>query len=461
MLYSSTRGNDQSVNFVDVLLKGLANDGGLFVPDNFPRFSEEEILEMQSLKYFELVYTVTKEFVEPEIPNIDYLEICKKSYQYFSSSEIISTTKISENEFLLNLYNGPTFAFKDFALQLLGNIYSYILQKTKSNLTILGATSGDTGSAAIYGCSNSDLIKMFILFPLGKVSEIQRRQMTTFEKSNVFNIAVKGDFDQCQSLVKEMFNLNSKKKKYNLAAVNSINWVRILGQIVYYFWSYLNCASKGEKLNFSVPTGNFGNVYAGFIAKKMGLPINKLIVASNFNDVLTRFFETGIMEKKSTLKTLSPSMDIQISSNFERLLYDFYKNDSKTINQFYISLNKSGKFKLKKALLEKILKEFKGGRLSDSETMETIQEIYANKKIIIDPHTAVGLSVGRKIRKKEEKTVYISTAHPGKFLDTINNSLKINFDLPETLKKMLKKDEKFEIIENDIIELSNFIDNRI
>ena len=250
----------------------------------------------------------------------------QKTYEKAFGSKIISIHKLNEKEFISNLYHGPTFAFKDFALQLLGNIYDYILKK-KKKLTIIGATSGDTGSAAIYGCSQSKHIKMFILFPKGKVSEIQRKQMTTFDNPNVFNIAVNGNFDDCQKLVKDLFNINNKQKKINLAAVNSINWVRIMGQIVYYFWSYLRVGNGFDPINFVVPTGNFGNAYAGFISKKMGLPVGKIVIGSNKNDILTRFFLSGKMIVKKTKRSLSPSMDIQVSSNFERLLFDYFQKE--------------------------------------------------------------------------------------------------------------------------------------
>ena len=325
MKYLSTRGSEKNVSFRNVLLNGLASDGGLYVPEKIPSFSKQQILKFKTLTYYELAYEVTKSFVLPDISNKRYFEICKKTYDNFSDKEVLSIDNLNSNEYLLNLFHGPTLAFKDFALQLLGNIYDYFLKKENINLTIIGATSGDTGSAAISGCLKSDLIKMFIFFPYKKVSEIQRRQMTTVLNPKLFKIAVKGDFDDCQNLVKSLFENNKKRKSQKFAAVNSINWVRIMGQIVYYFWSFLNCSNKFELVNFIVPTGNFGNVYAGFISKKMGLPINKLVVASNSNDVLTRFFETGKMEMHQTIKTLSPSMDIQISSNFERLLFFYLK----------------------------------------------------------------------------------------------------------------------------------------
>ena len=457
MLYSSTRGNEKSVNFEDVLLKGLADDGGLYVPDKIPFLNFDKIKELRDLEYYQLVHKITKYFVQPIISSSDYLKICKKTYENFSKEKLISITDLERNEFLLNLYHGPTFAFKDFALQLLGNIYDYILKKKKINLTVIGATSGDTGSAAISGCCKSEYVNIFILFPNKKVSDIQRKQMTTINKKNVFNIAVKGNFDDCQNIVKSLFNRNKKKSEINLAAVNSINWVRIMGQIVYYFWSYLKCAKKSEQINFCVPTGNFGNVYAGYIAKKMGLPIKKLFVASNSNDVLTRFFATGVMQKFQTIKTISPSMDIQISSNFERLLYDYIKDEKKNVSNFFRELSINGKFNISKKLLKKILMFFSGGKLSDKMTKNMIKNLYENYGIIVDPHTAVGIGVGRALSKKQEKTIYLATAHYGKFINTINESLNRKNQLPLALKKLNDKKEKFNVFENDIQKIEQFI----
>ena len=457
MYYSSTRGLEKNNSFEDVLLNGLAKDGGLYVPNRLKKFKKNEIEDFKSLDYYELAYKVTFDFVKEEISDIDYLRICKKTYDNFSHDSIISHTQLDKNEAILNLFNGPTLAFKDFALQLLGNIYEFFLEKRNSKLTIIGATSGDTGSAAINGCSQSDRVKMFILFPHNKVSEIQRKQMTTIKKENVFNIAIKGNFDDCQNIVKSLFERNNIERKYNLAAVNSINWVRIMGQIVYYFWSYINFAVNGEKINFAVPTGNFGNVYAGYLAKQMGLPINKLVIASNSNDVLTRFFETGIMKKRTTVKTLSPSMDIQVSSNFERLLFDFMGKKGPKIKEFYEKLRHDGNFSINKKKLAKISNFFVAGRLSDRKTQETIQKIYNEFGVIVDPHTAVGICLGRELLKKNEKNVYLATAHYGKFLDTIKSSLKKDIRAPKNLDKIKKEKEEFKIMENNLDIIDQFI----
>ncbi len=461
MYYSSTRGGDNNQKFVDVLLNGLANDGGLYVPDKIPKIRKNKFEEYSKMTYGELAYEVTKDFVDSEdIPLKSYKEICLKTYAGFSEKKIISIENLKQNEFILNLFNGPTFAFKDFALQLLGNLYDFILSKKKRQLTILGATSGDTGSAAIYGCSKSDYVKMFILFPEGKVSEIQRKQMTTFKKENVLNIAVKGDFDDCQKLVKRFFLLNNKKKQYNLAAINSINWVRIMGQLVYYFWSFLKVSNDLRPLTFVVPTGNFGNVFAGFVAKKMGLPVKRFVVASNKNDILTRFFNSGEMKVIKTKESLSPSMDIQISSNFERLL-DFVLNDKSLIKSLFCNLDKKGSFSINKLSLKKILEDFYSGKLSDKETINTIKDIYCDFKLVIDPHTAVGLAVGRKVLNDTEKRIYLSTAHYGKFINTVKRAISEKIYFPLELQKVLNKTEEYRIINNDIIELEELIGKEI
>ncbi len=460
MNYSSTRGKDNNLSFINIMLNGLARDGGLYIPDKINKFSRNQLSSFKDLEYFELAYELTRSFVvSDEISDDSYKSICKKTYDNSFGNKIISIDKINDNEYVLNLFKGPTFAFKDYALQLLGNLYEFVLKKKKIKLTVIGATSGDTGSAAIYGCSKSKNIKMFILFPKGKVSEVQRKQMTTFEKDNVINIEVDGNFDDCQKLVKDFFKLNIKKQKYNLAAVNSINWVRILGQIVYYFWSFLRVEKKFKPISFVVPTGNFGNAYAGFISKLMGLPINKIIIASNKNDILTRFFSSGDMEKKIVNKSFSPSMDIQVSSNFERLLY-YFTNDTNEVNRFFNDLDNRDFFKVKKELLAIMLNTFDAGKLSDEDTLLAIRSIFKNHNIIVDPHTAVGYSVGKRILKDSEKRIYLSTAHHGKFLDTVRKAIKSNINYPEKLSKIMKKKEKFEMIGNSLVELEKLVDSK-
>ena len=459
MYYSSTRGNDQDIGFIQAMLNGLAKDGGLFVPKNIKKLTHSQLVEISKLNYEKLAFEITKLFIGiNDIDQNDYKQICKKTYSENFGREIISLNKLEENEFILNLYHGPTFAFKDFALQLLGNLYDHVLKKRKINLTILGATSGDTGSAAISGCQKAKNAKIFILFPYKKVSEIQRKQMTTNTNKNVFNIAVKGNFDDCQKLVKDFFGLNSKTQKYNLAAINSINWVRIMGQIVYYFWSYFRVEKNFNKINYVVPTGNFGNVYAGFVSKCMGLPIKKLIVSSNKNDILTRFFSSGEMKKEKVSQSLSPSMDIQVSSNFERLIFH-YTQDSFYTNELFKKLDQQGKFMIDKYIYSKMLIDFNGGSISDTETKKTINNIFKKYNIIVDPHTAVGYAVGKKLLKDSEKRVYLATAHHAKFIETVRDSIKKDINYPKQLESILNQKEKFLLIDNDLKELENIVSN--
>jgi len=459
MLYLSTRGGEKNVSFSSAVINGLANDGGLYVPESFPSFSEKDIKDLSHLDYPNLAYEVTKNFISSEdIPADKYKEICLRTYDNQFSKKIIDISKLNDNEYILNLFHGPTLAFKDYALQLLGNIYEYILEKEKISLTIIGATSGDTGSAAIHGCSKSKKVNMFILFPHGKVSEIQRKQMTTFNSKNVYTIAVKGNFDDCQKLVKDFFKSN-QRKKLKLAAINSINWVRIMGQIVYYFWSYFRVSQANEHINFVVPTGNFGNVYAGYVCKRMGLPIDKLIICSNKNDILTRFFESGKMLTKEAIKTLSPSMDIQVSSNFERLLYNFYKKPLEIRNLFR-NLEEKGVFEVDTNVLNSLKNYFKYGRLNDEDTLNAIKTIHNKFNLIIDPHTAVGYAVGKKILADNMKRIYLATAHYSKFIDSVKKVVKEKTNLPKSIEGILKKKEDFYLLNNELDDFIEFVKER-
>jgi len=456
MLYSSTRGGDRDRSFTDVLLNGLASDGGLYVPNKFPCYNQKQLKALSKLNYSDLAFELTKSFLSEDIPEEDYRKICEDTYRNSFGKEIISITKLNDSEYISNLFHGPTFAFKDFALQLLGKHLSVCFKKKNMKLVIIGATSGDTGSAAINGCSKSNNIKMYILFPKGKVSEVQRKQMTTFDKENVSNVAVEGNFDDCQKLVKDFFKMNNENKKINLAAVNSINWVRIMGQIVYYFWSYFKVCKNFSPISFVVPTGNFGNAYAGYISKKMGLPIEKIVISSNKNDILTRFFYSGKMSVRKTEKSLSPSMDIQVSSNFERLLYDFY-GDGEIIKKVFIELESRGEFEISQEKLKEINSNFKSGKLNDEDTIKTIKFFKKKYDIILDPHTAVGCSVGSDKLSKSNKRIYLATAHYAKFMTTIKRSIDVDVDYPKKLKDLFDKDEKFLSIDNNIQELKDLI----
>ncbi|MFT5704037.1 MAG: threonine synthase, partial [Rickettsiales bacterium] len=365
MRYISTRQQGNSLGFEEILLQGLAPDGGLYVPEFLPQFSLAEIKEMAKLNYQDLTYKIIHPFIGGEIPDAELKNIIEKSYKTFSHKAIAPLKQVSSNEYLLELFHGPTLAFKDFALQMLGNILDYFLTRSGKKVVIVGATSGDTGSAAIMGCKACDNAEIFILHPYKRVSDVQRKQMTTVIEKNVHNIAVKGNFDDCQAFVKKMFMLQSSGEDFlkgkKIVAVNSINWARIMSQIVYYFYAGIRLgASENQPVSFSVPTGNFGDIYAGYLAKKMGLPIKKLIVATNSNDILARFINDNDYSRKELLETLSPSMNIQVSSNFERLLFDAYKNEGqpKELAKLMKAFENDGKLKAEPQVLKNIKKDF-------------------------------------------------------------------------------------------------------
>tara|TARA_B110000259_G_scaffold182219_1_gene225473 strand:+ start:12722 stop:14128 length:1407 start_codon:yes stop_codon:yes gene_type:complete len=468
MKYISTRGRAANLNFEDVVLQGLAEDGGLYIPEDLPKFSKEEISEMKKLNYQDLTFKIVKPFVAGEISDSDLTKIIKKSYLKFSNKAIAPIKQLSHNQFLLELFHGPTLAFKDFALQFLGNIFDFILEKRKERVVIVGATSGDTGSAAIMGCKDCDNVDIFILHPYKKVSEVQRRQMTSVISDNVHNISLKGNFDDCQEYVKEMFSDQSFLGGARMAAVNSINWVRIMAQIVYYFYSAVRLdVSKKNPISFSVPTGNFGDIYAGYLAKRMGLPINKLIVATNKNDILTRFFQGNDYSRKELIETLSPSMNIQVSSNFERMLFDYHKKFDKENEVFnkMSEFKKTGKLKVSDEIFSDIRNDFISYSIDDKETCKIINRTYQENEEILDPHTATGIGAADLYQKSRdyqgEYVVILATAHPSKFPDAIVKSEVPEAKLPLFLSDLMNKEEKMSIIEKDLDMVKNFISNKI
>ncbi len=465
MKYISTRQNSPDLNFEEVVLQGLAVDGGLYVPEFFPRFSDAEIEDMAKLNYHDLVLKVISPFIGDEIPTQDLKEIIKKSYQGFSHAAIAPTKQLSHNEYILELFHGPTLAFKDFALQMLGNIFDYFLIKRKEKVTVIGATSGDTGSAAIMGCKDCKNIDIFILHPHNRVSDVQRKQMTSVIAKNVTNIAVKGNFDDCQAMVKSMFSDQGFLKGRKMVAVNSINWARIMVQIVYYFY----CGSrigvnKKNPVTFSVPTGNFGDIYAGYIAKKMGLPINKLIAATNKNDILTRFIKNNDYSTKELIETLSPSMNIQVSSNFERLLFDAHRSLSKkntAVAELMSNFESTKSLKVEEDISKYISNTFDSYSINDKETCQLIKSLHLETSKIIDPHSAIGVGAGRLYMNSEdykgEAIITLATAHPAKFSEAIKKSLNFEADLPDFLSNLMEKKEEMEILPNDLSKIKNFI----
>ncbi len=472
MKFISTRLSAPSLNFEETVLQGLASDGGLYVPEFLPNFDEKKLSQMRQMSYEELFFEITKHFVDGEIPTDKYKEIIKKSYKNFSHKAIAPLKQIDENEFLLELFHGPTLAFKDFALQFLGNLLDYFLTKRDQKIVIVGATSGDTGSAAIQGCMHSKNAQIFILHPHNRVSEVQRRQMTTVLSDNVFNLAVKGNFDDCQSMVKAMFKAEAEGKKpfkdKKMVAVNSINLARLMAQIVYYFYAGLRLgANEKTPISFSVPTGNFGDIYAGFLAKKMGLNINKLIVATNANDILVRFLKANDYSRKDLIETISPSMNIQVSSNFERLLFDAHKNVKKEsqLAELMKTFESSGSLKVSESVLKNIGEIFDGYMADDEITKKVIKEEFENTGEILDPHTALGVFAAKKFKEtkdyKGELVVTLATAHPAKFPDAVKSAGAPDPKLPSFLKDLFDREEKFEVIENNFDSVKQFISDRL
>ncbi len=456
MKYISTRNSSESLPFESVFIKGLADDGGLFLPEKDFKFEEKDLSKLQSMSYYELATEIVHKFTGDFIEKDNLYELVKKSYSSFRSEEVVKLRKVG-NFNILELFHGPTLAFKDIAMQLIGNFYEYYLLKNENFINIIVATSGDTGAAAIDAIKRKKNLNIFVLHPHNRISSVQRRIMCTVKEKNVFNIAIKGNFDDCQNLVKAMFVDQNFSKKINMSGVNSINWARIIAQTVYYFFCFFSLKSK--KLNFSVPTGNFGDIYAGYLAKKMGLPIDKLIVATNQNDILHRAISKGDYTSKKVSETFSPSMDIQLASNFERLIFEIQGcNSDKTKN--IMAKVKENNYKLDETSLNKINKDFLSEKLNEDETINEIKQVFKNHSIVLDPHTAIGYGVAKKL-KQDNNCVILSTAHPSKFPEAIKNALGKNEELPPELRNVLKEEEKFEIIENSLDQVKNYILKKI
>ena len=457
MNYFSTRDKSLKLSFKDIFLRGLAPGGGLFIPIEIKRFNQTELNDLSKLSYKELATEIIFNFCKEEVNKDELKSLIKKSYNSFKDEDVVNLKRLGDIN-LLELYNGPTLAFKDIALQVIGNLYEHLKVAKKKSVNIVVATSGDTGSAAIAALNNRKNINLFVLHPHNKISSNQRKIMTTIGGSNIYNIAVKGSFDDCQKIVKELFNDDNFRSKINMSGVNSINWARIVCQIVYYFYSYFKL--KKKNISFSVPTGNFGDIYAGYIAKKMGLPINKLIVATNENDILERVIKTGEYKPEKVKPSISPSMDIQVASNFERLLFYVVGQDDKKVSLLMEDLSKKGFFKLNQNEIQDIKKDFDAVRIDEETTQLMIKNINDEFKFIIDPHTATGIGAARKI-KGLENIVVIGTAHPFKFNDTIKKVTGKNLEAPPHLKMNIDKKEKFDIIENSNSKVKDYILGKI
>ena len=459
MKYISTRNSSKTFEFKDVFIKGLADDGGLFIPKSFNKFSKSDIDEFKDLNYQELAKKIIYPFIGNFMNENDLSKIIDKSYSVFRKKNVVDLVKVGDRS-VLELFHGPTLAFKDVAMQLLGNFYEYYLNNENKKLNIVVATSGDTGAAAIDAIKGKKNINIFVIHPHNRVSPVQRKLMTTGKEQNVFNIAINGNFDDCQNLVKLMFADKNFSQDIKMSGVNSINWARIIAQSVYYFYSYFLVEDNKQPINFSVPTGNFGDVYAGYLAKKMGLPINKLIVATNQNDILHRAISKGSYEVEKVHETISPSMDIQIASNFERLLYDLNDGDDIQTAEVMKNIKENGKYIIDQKKLNIINNNFLSSRMSEEEVLKTINTVYEKYSIVLDPHSAIGYGAFDKINLNGNNIV-LATAHPCKFPDAIKKAINLKADLPEELMFVLNEEEKFDIIENDVDKVKKHIKERI
>ncbi|MCH7487027.1 MAG: threonine synthase [Proteobacteria bacterium] len=460
MNYVSTRGKAPVLGFDDVLLAGLARDGGLYVPEAWPAFSPGDMRDFGRLSYPELAVRVMAPFMGGRADGLE--AIVAEAYRNFDHADVAPLKELAPGEWLLELFHGPTLAFKDHSLQFMGPLFDRVLGERGERITVIGATSGDTGSAAIEACRDRDSIEIFILHPEGRVSEFQRRQMTTVPSANVHNIAIEGTFDDCQGLVKAMFNDPAFRHRHKLAAFNSINWVRIMAQIVYYFRAATLLGAPDSRVAFAVPTGNFGNVFAAYAAHRMGLPISQLVVGSNRNDILTRFFRTGRMETGAVHPTISPSMDIQVSSNFERLLFELLDRDHARIAALMEGFSDSGGLRVSAGPLARARELFDGKSFDDDQTRATIKAVYEETGRLIDPHTAVGVAAGRALKRDPgSPMVFVATAHAAKFGDAVEAAAGVRPRPPARLDGLMEREERCRVLANDLAKVQGFITGRL
>ena len=443
MRYMSTRGEAPALGFVEATLAGLARDGGLYVPAAWPRLDADTIAGFAGRPYPEVAVEVIRPFVGGAIPECDLARMTREAYGTFRHPAIAPLMQFGACDFLLELFHGPTLAFKDLAMQLLGRLVDEALATRGERTTIVVATSGDTGGAAIEAFRGRMRADLFVLFPQGRISDVQRRMMTTVEDDNVHTLAIEGTFDDCQAIVKGMFNHHAFRDQARLSGVNSINWARIVAQVVYYFTAAVALGSPARKVAFTVPTGNFGDVYAGYVALCMGLPVDRLVVATNVNDILTRTLATGMYELREVVPTSSPSMDIQVASNFERLLFDIHGRDGRAVRALMASLAQSRRFALSAQALSALRAVFSADRADENETAATIRTILRETGHLIDPHTAVGVAVAEKeIRDPSIPMVVLGTAHPAKFPDAVEAACGVRPPLPEWLADLDRRPER-------------------
>ncbi len=444
------------------MLTGLARDGGLYVPESWPHLSQEEIASLAGKSYQQIAQTVMRPFIGDTFSDSEFEEIIERAYSTFNHRAICPISQIGHNDFLLELWHGPTLAFKDVAMQLIGQMFDKSLKRRGERLTIVGATSGDTGSAAIEAFKGSASVDVFIMYPHGRVSEVQRRQMTTPSEPNVHALAVDGDFDDCQARLKDMFNDFEFRDGVRLAGVNSINWARVMAQIVYYFTSAIALGAPHRAVTFSVPTGNFGDIFAGYVAKRMGLPIDRLVIATNQNDILHRTFADGHHTMGTVVPSVSPSMDIQVSSNFERLVFDLYDREGAAVAQVMDDLGAKGGFALRQGALDALKSEFDSGRASEKETLATIKAAAAEAGQVLCPHTAVGIKVAQDQRGDPSvPMVVLGTAHAAKFPDAVEDACGQRPPLPPHMADMYSRDERVTRVANELGAIKAVVNERI
>ncbi len=456
--YVSTRGQAPVLDFADVLLTGLAADGGLYVPETWPILSKSEIAALAGMSYAQAAERIMAPFVGASIEPQALKAMIADAYAQFRHPAVAPLVQIGPNDWILELFHGPTLAFKDVAMLLLARLMDHVLEKRGARATIVGATSGDTGGAAIEAFRGRARTDVFILFPDGRVSDVQRRQMTTAREDNVHALALSGNFDDCQAIVKGLFNDAGLRKQVALSGVNSINWARIVAQVVYYFTSAVALGAPHRPVSFTVPTGNFGDIFAGFVAARMGLPVERLVVATNVNDILARTLQTGRYEVRSVVATSSPSMDIQVSSNFERLLFEANGRDAVAVNRWMDGLKQSGSFTLDDKTLGEIRRHFDAARTDEAECARTIRRVLDEAGYLADPHTAVGIAASRQVRGSAEvPMITLSTAHPAKFPDAVEDAAGIRPGLPSWLSDLNEREERFTRLPADLAAVADHV----
>jgi threonine synthase len=460
MRYISTRGEATALDFVGAMLAGLARDGGLYVPERWPVLAPATMSQFAGKPYAEVAYEVIQPFVAGSIPEADLARMTREAYGNFRHPATAPLVQLGANTFVLELFHGPTLAFKDLAMQLVARLMDFVLKQHGERTTIAVATSGDTGGAAVEAFRGRSQIDVVVLYPHGRVSDVQRRMMTTADDANVHALAIAGTFDDCQALVKGMFNHHAFRDRVRLSGVNSINWARIVAQIVYYFTSAVALGAPHRKVAFTVPTGNFGDIYAGYAAARMGLPVDRLVVATNVNDILVRALATGTYEMRGVTATTSPSMDIQVSSNFERLLFDAYNRDAAPVRTLMASLAQSKQFSLSSAALAEIRSRFSAGRANEDEVAATIRAMLRETGYCADPHTAAGLAVIEKEhRDPAVPMIALATAHPAKFPDAVKAACGVEPKLPDWLGDLSRRAERFTELPVDQAAVEKFVIN--